>query len=158
MKNKIGKIITSSLLAVSMIVSALPLSVSAATKSGNTNEATIDKNITDHSISYSNSNGWQIRTKNNKGEIEAVIPSVSVFKEKKVIRDPITVKTLSALKTALKTTIPSGIYRYINIADDIKLNSNINIPTYTILYINKHTIDCNNNSFVITINSMFIDI
>ena len=32
MKNKIGKIITSSLLAVSMIASALPLSVSAATK------------------------------------------------------------------------------------------------------------------------------
>lgn len=168
MNNKIGKILTSSLLAVSMIASALPLSVSAATKSGNTNEKNINDNITDHSINSSNSNGWQVRTKNNKGEIETVIPSVSALKKyvykdsnnkdqvKNVVGDVITVKTLSALKTALKTTSPSGIYRYINIADDIKLDSNINIPTYTILYINEHTIDCNNKRIVINGNNVLV--
>lgn len=169
MKSKIGKILTSSLLAVSMIASALPLSVSAATKSGNTNEATIDKNITDHSISCSNSNGWQVRTKNNKGEIEAVIPSVSALKKyvykdsnnkdqvKNVVDDFITVKTSSALKTALKTKVSSGkLYRYINIAEDFELDSNINIPAYTILYINKHTIDCNNKRIVINGNNVLV--
>ncbi len=161
MKSKISKIIASSLLAVSMIASALPLSVSAATKSGNTNEATINSNITDHSINSSNSNGWQIRTKNDKGKIETVIPSVSALKKyvykdsnnkdqvKNAVGDVITVKTLSALKTALKTTSPSGKYRYINIVDNITLDSNINIPTYTILFINGHTIDCNNKRIVI---------
>lgn len=168
MKNKIGKIITSSLLAVSMIASALPLSVSAATKSGNTNEATINSNITDHSINSSNSNGWQIRTKNNKGKIEAVIPSVSALKKyvykdsnnkdqvKNAVDDVNTVENLSELKKALKTTAPSGKYRYINIADNIKLDSNINIPTYTILYINGHTIDCNNKRIVIKGNNVLV--
>lgn len=135
MKNKIGKIITSSLLAVSMIASALPLSVSAVTKSGNTNEDN-SKSPKENSINamlnavvYDDINGWQINGKT---------PGASTIPHGKSI----SVENKTSLDNELKKGGgEASNFKYININKGINYESgNLKIPDYTILLVNEVTL------------------
>lgn len=159
MKSKIGKILTSSLLAVSMIASALPLSVSAVTKSGNTNESDIESNVkTAHNISIANeANGWTVGGKQ---------ASVKSLKEAKVLKTDAngnytnfnSVNNLSDLKKQLSKAGTSTNYHYVSLNNDVSLDGNITIKDYTILLItekktldlNKYNLNLNGNNILVT--------
>ena len=135
MKSKIGKIITSSLLAVSMIASALPLSVSAVTKSGNTNEGDSEKPKEDsinamlNTVNYNKINGWQVNKET---------PGVSTIVGDK---EPTSVGNKAALDKELKKGGKASNFKYININKNIDYESNdLTIPNYTILLVNKVTL------------------
>lgn len=135
MKSKIGKIITSSLLAVSMIASALPLSVSAATKSGNTHEDDSEKpkensiNAMLNTVNYNKINGWQINRET---------PGVNTIVGDK---EPISVGNKAALDDELEKGGNASNFKYISINENINYGSgDLTIPNYTILLVNKVTL------------------
>ena len=161
MKSKIGKILTSSLLAVSMIASALPLSVSAVTtgtKSGNINKDSIKSNVkTAHDISIANeANGWTV------GGEQA---SVESLKEAKVLKTDTngnytnsdSVSKYSDLQKQLSKAGTPNNYHYVLLNNDVSLENNITIKDYTILLITKdNTLDLNNHNLNLNGNNILV--